>query len=294
MNVLHVLRTYHIHPLKRLGQNFLIDNNIQDKLCGALNLKAHDAVLEIGAGCGALTEKIAWQCSYLLAIECDKKLCHILQHEIVSQCDHVSIVCEDILKVNVEKHLGTKRVKVIGNLPYYITTKILFWLVKYRKHIDYAILTMQKEVAERLLSAPGKKTYGRLTVSLRFFAEVEKLFDIKANSFCPVPEVTSTVVKVTFRDPQPKAFDEPLFLRVVEALFQERRKNVHNGLCLVKTRRITKQEAERILNACNIPLKKRAEELMLKDFMTLTRCISAMKEGVTPLENEQKQWYNGN
>ena len=175
--------------------------------------------------------------------------------------------------MNVDlSRLGTdKKFKVVGNLPYYLTTKIIFYLIGYRELISSAILTMQKEVAERILANPGGKTYGRLTVGVKAFCECEKLFEIKKNSFYPLPKVASTVLLFKFKKKIPKDVDEALFLAVVEALFQERRKNIQNGLCLVKSQKIQKAESKEIIERCGLDIKKRAEELNFADFVSLTR-----------------------
>ena len=275
MKTFNVLRTHHIRPKKRLGQNFLVDNNIRDKMCNAMALTRGDSVLEIGAGFGILTEKLAEKASHIWAVECDKTLSHILHDELRDYQNTIDVITESILHVDIGKLAKKKKVKVIGNVPYYITTKILFYLVKYRTYIEYAVLTIQKELAERLLALPGKKAYGRLTVSMRFFATVQKLFEIKPNSFFPAPDVTSVVIKLDFQRTIPRDINEALFLDIVEALFQERRKNIQNALCLLKTLTVSKAEAKKILDACNIDIKKRGEQLMLKDFIALTRFISS-------------------
>ena len=275
MKTFNVLRTHHIRPKKRLGQNFLVDNNIRDKMCNAMALSRGDSVLEIGAGFCILTEKLAEKDSRIWAVECDKTLSHILQNELRDYQNTIDVITESILHVDIGKLAKKKKVKVIGNVPYYITTKILFYLVKYRTYIEYAVLTIQKELAERLLAFPGKKAYGRLTVSMRFFATVQKLFEIKPNSFFPAPDVTSVVIKLDFQRTIPRDINEALFLDIVEALFQERRKNIQNALCLLKTLTDSKAEAKKILDACNIDIKKRGEQLMLKDFIALTRFISS-------------------
>jgi len=273
MKPFEVIRTYHIRPRKRLGQNFLIDKHIRDKLCAALPTTTTDYMVEIGAGFGIVTECLAQQCAHLWAIECDKNLCSILQQEVGDKFAHITIVQDSLLRVPLDQLVQGKKIHVIGNLPYYITSKILFYLVMYRTLITSAILTVQKEVAERLLALPGTKQYGRLTVSFRYFADVKRLFEIKPTSFYPAPQVTSVVINVVFRNTHRENIDEALFLDVVEALFQERRKTVRNSLCLLKRQSITKERAQEILTACHIDPTKRAEELIFKDFIALTRYI---------------------
>ncbi len=274
MKTFEILRKHNIHPKKRLGQNFIIDNNIIDKIYRAAEINDSDYILEIGAGLGTLTEQLVKKCFYLWAVECDKKLCDVLNQELINYSSKIDIIPHSILDVDISKIAKERKIKVCGNVPYYITTKILFHLVEYRDYIDYAVLTIQKELAERLLASPGTKTYGRLTVSLRFFATLDKLFEIKPNSFFPAPDVTSVVIKLKFRHILPQDINITLFSNIVEALFQERRKNIQNSLCLLKSKRITKELAKEILDGCEIDRKKRAEQLMLKDFLALTRFIS--------------------
>lgn len=276
MKTSDIFRKYHIRPVKRLGQNFLIDNNIRDKLCNALNLSSSDSVLEIGAGGGALTESLLKKCKCVWAVECDRNLCKILEEELGLTYPSLNIIQDNILNVDIKKVTKGKKVKVIGNLPYYITSKILFHLIANRSSISSAILTMQKEVANRMCAIPGNKDYGRLTVVLRLFAEIEKLFEINPHSFLPAPKVDSTVIKMTFRKRKLTVREESLFLDVARAVFQERRKTVHNSLCLFKSKEITKPEAKEILDKCSIDPNARPEELMMKDFISLTKLIAKM------------------
>jgi len=274
MNIQGIIKKYRLRPQKKLGQNFLIDNNVRLKLCDTLRFDGEETVLEIGAGCGSLTAILIERAHRLIIVEPDERCVRILKDEIVQSAEHAKIVEKSFLDYDISLDCGRKKIKVIGNLPYYITTKILFHLAESAEVVDEAVLTVQKEVAERILALPGNKTYGRLTVTLRYRAEVEKLFDISPRSFYPVPDVTSTVLRLRFHANRDESLDETLFDEVVKALFQERRKQIENGLTHLKRMTISKAKAHEVLTLCGIDPHKRAEELMIKDFITITKKIA--------------------
>jgi 16S rRNA (adenine1518-N6/adenine1519-N6)-dimethyltransferase len=272
MKVLPIIKKYGIRPQKKLGQNFLVDDTVRQKMCYSLNPQLTDTVLEIGPGCGALTSILVQLVGRLVAIEKDKVCTEVLKQEISSRVDHFELINGSILDFDISRMVPSGKIKVIGNLPYYITTKVLFHLIEHSSVIESAVLTMQKEVAERILAAPGNRTYGRLSVSVRYNARVEKLFDISPGSFFPAPDVTSTVLKFTFFE-RKKMVNETLFYDVIRALFEQRRKSIVNGLPLVHTCTVSKSEAKEIFEACQIDFNKRAEELMLRDFLNVTKEI---------------------
>lgn len=274
MKTFDLIRHYHIRPQKKLGQNFLIDENVRVKICDALQVQASQKIIEIGPGLGFLTEALLEENVPVIAIERDPKLYHILTETLAKNNSNLKLIHESILKVPLDSLAGKKKLYVIGNLPYYITTKILFHLIRYNLHITGAIVTVQKEVAERLLALPGSKAYGRLSVSIRFFSDVEKICEIKPGSFYPQPDVRSTVLRMRFRDPRKLPCNCDIFEKVVEALFQERRKTVHNGLCLYRGKHINKTQAKKIFEDCDIDYTKRAEELMMKEFIAITKRIA--------------------
>jgi 16S rRNA (adenine1518-N6/adenine1519-N6)-dimethyltransferase len=276
MSIQTIIKKYRLRPQKKLGQNFLTDDNIRRKITDVLVLEGDSPVLEIGPGCGALSSLLLERTERLIAVEPDPRCVRILRAELSEKYPHFKIITGDILKCDLSLLVDKgSKLKVIGNLPYYITTKIIFYLCSNSRYVDEAVLTMQKEVAERILACPGNKTYGRLTVSLRYRAEAERLFDIKPNSFYPVPDVTSTVVRFKFHAEEDTRIDETLFDDVVRALFQERRKQIENGLKKLRARRLTKEDSRAILHACGIDPRKRAEDLMVKDFIKITQYLQS-------------------
>ncbi len=272
MKVLSVIKKHKVRPKKKLGQNFLIDDNIRRKLCDAVGADRDDTVLEVGPGCGSLTSILSENVKRLIAVEKDETCIPVLEEEIGKNNPSFEIFNESILDFDFTRLELDKPLRIIGNLPYYITTKILFHLIENRSMIHSAVLTMQKEVADRIIAKPGNRSYGRLSVSLRYSSKVEKLFDIKPNCFYPAPEVTSSVLRFTFLDPL-DSINEDLLYDVIRALFEQRRKSIVNPLTLVKLYKISKPEAKSILQDCGVDAKKRAEDLILDDFLAITKEI---------------------
>ncbi len=211
---------------KSLGQHFLTDSNIIYKIIDAIIADENDRIIEIGSGTGALTKWLAEKFSDVHAIEIDQRAVEVLKREI----EHLIIHEKDVLKVNWEEIVdGTKNNVVIGNLPYYITTPILFDLLENRSLFSEAILMMQKEVAERLVAEHSSKKYGILSVQTQLFCSPEILFDVSRNSFSPPPKVTSSVIKLTFDKPK-LPFSDSTLKRIVRTAFNQRRKKLSNSL----------------------------------------------------------------
>ncbi len=266
------VKKYGIRPKKRLGQNFITDKNILNKFSTYLPDK-DTPILEIGAGFGALTEILASGGNSIVAVEPDKSLIAPLS-DLKKKYSNIEVLNESVLDMNFFDFFADRNFAVFGNLPYYITTKIIFHVLGYSHKIDYAVFTVQKEVADRLLSLPGNKNYGRLTVSVRLYAGVEKLFDIKKNSFYPVPDVDSSVVRLNFN--KLPDIDTLMYERVVEVLFKKRRKTVLNNMAELAAG-VSKDEIKSILQTLGIDYNLRPEELMLKDFISITDFLSGKK-----------------
>lgn len=283
MNTLEITRKIinenNIIARKSFGQNFLIDDEILSKIIQISNIKEEDNIIEIGPGLGNLTQYILEQNVNVIAFEIDKNMKEILDRRFNSN-KKLKIVMEDILKVDISKYINRgEKVKVIANLPYYITTPIIFKLLEESEYIEEIIVMVQKEVADRLVSKPHSKDFGILTVNVNYRADVEKEFDVPRESFIPSPNVTSSVIKITPNELKRKGYgvvDENLLSKVIKASFSARRKKLINSLCISGNKEFTKDKTEQIIEELNIDKNARAEELEIMDFVNITNEIQKM------------------
>lgn len=268
-----LLKELGVHPSAKLSQNFLIDKNQQEKIVKYLELSEHDHVLEIGPGTGALTDHLALSGAQIVAVEYDSKLAAFLTEK-YQNCPNVQIVHQDILKYQLESVPGktSKHWKIIGNLPYAITSPILFHLLQVRDIILEAIVMMQKEVADRLIADPGGRDYGRLSASFGLFGQVERLVNVPPKCFYPEPNVESTVLRVLFRQTDLSALEERSFLKVVQAAFGQRRKKLINSLA-ASPMLIEKEKWLEMLFQAEVSPDTRAERLSSSDFLRLSRLV---------------------
>lgn len=258
----------HNHPKKSLGQNFLIDPNIARKIVEIPAFGPYDTVLEIGAGRGALTERIAGKVRELVALELDRRLCEDLA-ERLRGIPGVSILNRDILKFDLQAFFRrTQNVKVIGNIPYCITTPIIEHLFVHRRVIEAAWLTVQKEFARRMTAAPGSKEYGSLSIFTRYYSETRILFAIKNTCFYPAPKVDSCFVHMRMRRELPLCEEEEkLFFGVVRKAFGQRRKTLRNSLLGVFPR----EKLETFFRRYSIDPRTRPEDLAVADLIHLIK-----------------------
>ncbi|KAB2877756.1 ribosomal RNA small subunit methyltransferase A [bacterium] len=249
---------HHI-PKKRLSQNFLIDSNISRKIVDASHLSPADTVLEIGCGQGALTGEILRQAHHIYGVEFDRQLYSTLKQELKDQ-KHFTLFEADILEFDFDQipDHGNK-IKVIGNLPYHISSPIIFRLIDQRDRINTATIMLQKEVALRLVSEPSSKDYGILSVFCQYFAVCKRLFDIPPSAFFPRPKVESSIVQLTFRDSPPPVSDFDTFKQVVKRSFNQRRKMLRNSLSAFVGKR-----------SIDFNLQLRPEQLSVDEFIRLT------------------------
>ena len=275
-----VLRKYSIRPQKRLGQHFLKDGNIALKIVEALSLDPADAVLEIGPGLGILSRHLVNGAKDVIAVEIDDNLTALLSDEF-GHLEHFHLVHSDILTTSlhhIRRQHNVQKLKVVGNLPYSITTPVLFFLLKSKSEIETVVITVQKEVARRIISPPGTKEYGALSVAIQYHTLPERLFEIPAQAFYPRPKVSSTVLRLVIRErPAVSVRDETLFFRVVRAAFQQRRKMLHNALS--GNFHLSARQCADISEAADIDLKRRGETLNLEEFARLSDSVASLAEG---------------
>lgn len=258
---------YHFTPKKDLGQHFLIDPRILDRIVESLHLKMHDEVLEIGAGTGTLTERLAQEKIRLLAVEVDQDLYQILKEEL-KDYPNVKIICEDICQFSFEGRFKGP-FKVVGNLPYQIASSLLLDLVK-RENISLLVVMVQREVAERLLSSRGCKKRGILTVLMEHYALIEKIIDVPSHAFIPPPRVASSLLRIE-RKKIHRPEEAQVVFRVVKAAFSSRRRMLINALsgALKKDKNFLREK----LTEAGIDEKLRAEDLASEDFLKLSRVL---------------------
>lgn len=267
----HILNRFKLRADKKLGQNFLIDENVVRQIVAAAELNEADTVLEVGPGIGTLTQGLAESRARVVAVELDTRLLPVLATTLEGY-DNVRVVHGDILKVNIMDEVGAPSFKVCANLPYYITTPIIFALLEKRLPMERLVAMVQKEVAERMAAQPGGKDYGALSVAIQYYTEPEIAFIVPPTSFIPAPAVDSAVIVCKRREKPPvEVCDEALFFRVVKAAFSLRRKMLSNSL---KNMGIKSEQAAKWLELAGVDGKRRAETLSLEDFAKLTNSFN--------------------
>ncbi|NLK44979.1 MAG: 16S rRNA (adenine(1518)-N(6)/adenine(1519)-N(6))-dimethyltransferase RsmA [Tissierellia bacterium] len=269
-----ILSKYGFKFSKSLGQNFLIDGNIVRKIVEKAKITKEDCVLEIGPGMGTLTEELALSAKKVLAIELDKNLLPILD-ETLEDYENVEIVHGDVLKVDLEKlieeKLDNKPVKVVANLPYYVTTPIITKLLESNLSIDSIIVMVQKEVAERMEAKPGGKDYGSLSVFVNFYSIPEIIINVPKTVFMPQPKIDSAVIKLNIKKDLPD-IDKDKFFKIVKAAFSKRRKTLLNALSSYGFS-IDKEVIKETLEQLNIKPEIRAENLSIEDFIKISKSL---------------------
>ena len=269
-----VLQKYEFVFQKKFGQNFLIDTHVLDKIINAADITKDDFVLEIGPGIGTMTQYLACAAREVYAVEIDKALIPILE-DTLSDYSNVTVLNEDILKVDIrklaEEHNQGKPIKVVANLPYYITTPIIMGLFEGHVPIESITVMVQKEVADRMQVGPGTKDYGALSLAVQYYAEPYIVANVPPNCFMPRPKVGSAVIRLTRHKEAPvKTVDEKLMFRLIRASFNQRRKTLANSLKNSPELSFTKEEIQDAIAACGFKEGVRGEALTLADFAALT------------------------
>lgn len=279
-----ILKDYGIRPRKRLGQSFLEDKNVISKIILATDIHAQDIVVEIGAGLGIMTEILASQAGKVIAIDVDPRMTAILRERLQDQ-PRVEIMERDVLTfdfLTLQSDDKASKLKVIGNIPYNISTPILFHLLAFRRHITAMVLMFQKEVVDRLVASPGTKEYGIPSVLISMFATPTREMSVPASCFYPQPKVASSVIKIVTREkPLFDLADEQFFSKIVKIAFAMRRKTILNNLRAADLPFSSDKEIEILLDQAGIEGRRRAETLSPEEFGRLSNVFfAAIKKGV--------------
>ena len=277
-----VLQKYNFHFQKKFGQNFLIDTHVLERIISEAGVTENDFVVEIGPGIGTMTQYLCEAAGAVAAVEIDKNLIPIL-HDTLSEYDNVEIINEDILKVDIaalaEEKNGGKPIKVVANLPYYITTPIIMGLFESHVPIESITVMVQKEVADRMQCGPGSKDYGALSLAVQYYAKPEIVANVPPNCFMPRPNVGSAVNRLTRHEKPPvEVIDEKLMFRLIRASFNQRRKTLVNGLKNASDLTFTKDQIETAIKAIGQPLTIRGEALTLEQFAQLANQLKNIDE----------------
>lgn len=274
---IEVLQKYNFAFQKRFGQNFLIDTHVLEKIIASAEITKDDFVLEIGPGIGTMTQYLAEAAREVAAVEIDKTLIPILQ-DTLKEWNNVTVINNDILKVDIrqlalEKNQGSP-IKVVANLPYYITTPIIMGLFENQVPIESITIMVQKEVADRMQVGPGTKDYGALSLAVQYYARPEIVANVPPNCFMPRPKVGSAVIRLErYEQPPVQVKDEKLMFRLIRASFNQRRKTLVNGLKNSPELHFSKEEIEQALVNCGLSLTVRGEALTLEQFAQLANAF---------------------
>lgn len=284
-----ILHKYKIQANKSLGQNFLVDDNVIDEIIRCSNIDKKDLIIEIGPGLGVLTNRLLQESNNVIAVELDKRMVSILQDRFKLNINgdvesHLEIINEDILKINLNQLIAEKRsnneikqVKIVANLPYYISTPIIMKLLENRLDIDEIIVMVQKEVAERLTAKTGTRLAGAITYAVEYYSEAECIIKVPKESFVPSPKVESEVIKLTVRkDKKIQVQDEKLLFNIISKSFMQRRKTLSNAL-LNNNIINNKDDVEKMWKKLGINEKVRGESLTLEQFGTIADYITNKK-----------------
>ena len=272
-NTIEVLQKYNFVFQKKFGQNFLIDTHVLDKIIAAAEITKDDFVLEIGPGIGTMTQYLAYAAREVCAVEIDKSLIPILE-DTLSDYDNARVINNDVLKVDIaklaEEENGGKPIKVVANLPYYITTPIIMGLFENHVPIKSITVMVQKEVADRMQVGPGTKDYGALSLAVQYYAKPYIVANVPPNCFMPRPKVGSAVIRLErYEEPPVKVKDEKLMFRIIRASFNQRRKTLANGLKNSAELDYTKEEIEAAIETLGRGASIRGEALTLEEFAKL-------------------------
>lgn len=277
-NTIEILNKYQFVFQKKFGQNFLIDTHVLDKIIRSADITSQDCVMEIGPGIGTLTQYLAESAKKVIAVEIDKKLIPILE-DTLHDYKNVTVINEDILELNVselvEKENQGKPIKVVANLPYYITTPIIMGLFESHVPLESITVMVQKEVAERMQAGPGTKNYGALSLAVQYYSEPYIVANVPPNCFMPRPNVGSAVIRLSgHKKPPVQVKNEKLLFQIIRASFNQRRKTLLNGLKNSSNILFSKEKIVEAIEESGFPPTVRGEALTLEQFATLCNRLS--------------------
>lgn len=276
-NTIEVLQKYDFSFQKKFGQNFLIDTHVLDKIISAAHITKEDMVLEIGPGIGTMTQYLAEAAGKVIAVEIDRNLIPILE-DTLSEYNNVRVINEDVLKLDLRKladeENGGKAIKVVANLPYYITTPIIMGLFENHVPVESITVMVQKEVADRMQTGPGNKDYGALSLAVQYYAEPYIVANVPPNCFMPRPKVGSAVIRLTrHKEPPVEVKDEKLMFDIIRASFNQRRKTLANGLNNSDKITCSKEIITKAIEKLDKGASVRGEALSLQEFASLSNDI---------------------
>ena len=279
-NTIAVLQKYNFNFQKKFGQNFLIDTNVLNKIITSAEITKDDCVLEIGPGIGTMTQYLAENAREVVAVEIDKALIPILE-DTLSEYDNVTVINEDILKVDIRKLVEEKNqgrpIKVVANLPYYITTPIIMGLFESHVPLKSITIMIQKEVADRMQVGPGTKDYGALSLAVQYYAKPEVVAYVSPECFIPKPNVGSAVIRLDrYEKPPVQVENEEFMFKIIRAAFNQRRKTLANGLGNASDLPITRAQAAEALEELGFGASVRGEALTLEEFAKLSNYLLAI------------------
>ncbi len=281
-NTIEILDKYGFSFQKKFGQNFLIDENVVKKIVREAGVTKDDFVLEIGPGIGTMTQILCENAREVVAVEIDTKLIPILRDDTLAEYDNVTVINEDILKLDIvklaEERNGGRPIKVVANLPYYITTPIIMGLFESHVPLDSITIMVQKEVADRMQVGPGTKDYGALSLAVQYYANPKIVLNVAASCFMPRPNVDSAVIKLErYEEPPVKVMDEHLMFGIIRASFNQRRKTMTNSVCNWAALGISKEMLLEALQKCGLSPTVRGEALTLAQFAKLSDEVTLIK-----------------
>jgi len=276
-NTIAVLKRYGFTFSKKFGQNFLIDEHVLDKIMDAAELSEEDCVLEIGPGIGTMTQALSERAGKVFSVEIDDKLIPILK-DTLAECPNVTVINDDIMKVDIEAlvrdECSGKPVKVVANLPYYITTPIIMSLLEKQLPIESITVMVQKEVAERMMASPGTKDYGALSLAVQYYTEPYIAANVPPNCFMPRPDVSSAVIRLKrYKEPPVECRDPKLMFSLIRASFNQRRKTLVNGIKNAAELSFTREQVEEALKSLGLDVNIRGEALKLSQFAALADAL---------------------